>query len=201
MFHSRIEALDEPARASMRGRSFRDDPRCPPFSALRRLRVVHRGFDGEAREGALIVADFVAEPLARVFARLFELGFPIERMTPIDAFDGDDEASMAANNSSAFNFRAIAGTSALSHHAYGVAVDVNPRQNPMVVVPPPGGRPEVHPPSGAAYLDRDHARPGMFVRRGPALAAFEDEGFHWGGEWPDLLDYHHFSFWPRGYAP
>jgi hypothetical protein len=195
MFYAHIEKLDDEACARMRGRSWHDDPRCPPFSALRRVRVVHHGFDGEAHEGAFVVADFVAEPLARVLAKLFELGFPIERMEPIDVFGGDDDASMAANNSSAFNFRTIEGTSALSHHAYGVAVDVNPRLNPMLI-----GE-AIHPPSGAAYLDRSNVRPGMIVRPGAALEAFEAEGFHWGGDWPDLRDYHHFSLWPRGYAP
>ena len=89
-----------------------------------------------------------------------------------DAFDGDDDASMAANNSSSFNFRAIAGSDVLSHHAHGVAIDVNPRLNPMIL------RGVVHPPSGAAYLDRADVRPGMIVRPGPVVAAFEAEGFH-----------------------
>ncbi len=190
-----IEKLDDATRAHMRGRSWRDDPRCPPFASLRLLRVAHHGFDGRIHEGRLVVADLVAEPLARVFARLHALAFPIERMTPIDAFDGDDDASMAANNSSAFNFREIAGTGVLSHHASGVAVDLNPRLNPMVIGD------AVHPPAGAAYLDRGEVRPGMIVRPGPIVAAFEAEGFRWGGDWPDLRDHHHFSFWPRGFAP
>ncbi len=191
MFSRSIESIDEARRAIMRGRSWRDDPRCPPLDALRVLRVSHLGFDGAVHEGELVVADSIAEAAGRVFERLFALGFPIERMSPIDAFDGDDDASMAANNTSAFNFRLIAGTSALSHHALGVAIDVNPRQNPMIV----GGA--VHPPEGARYLDRDDVRPGMIVRPGPVVAAFEAEGFHWGGDWPDLRDYHHFSARPR----
>ncbi len=178
----------------MRGRSWRDDPRCPPFEALRILRVAHHGFDGHVLEGELVVAAAIAEAASRVFERLFALGFPIERITPIDAFDGDDEASMAANNSSAFNFREIAGTRALSHHAHGVAIDLNPLQNPMIV----DG--VVHPPAGAEFLDRADVRFGMIVRPGPVVGAFEAEGFHWGGDWPDVRDYHHFSAWPRGYS-
>jgi hypothetical protein len=150
---------------------------------------------GEIRQGELVVAHSIAEATARIFERLYALRFPIERVRPIDDFDGDDDASMAANNSSAFNFRAIAGTSVLSHHAHGVAIDLNPRLNPMIV------RGVVHPPAGASYLDRSHVRPGMIVRPGPVVAAFEAEGFHWGGEWPDLRDYHHFSAWARGRSP
>ncbi|MBC7172937.1 MAG: M15 family metallopeptidase, partial [Polyangiaceae bacterium] len=160
-YRSTIGPIDEGRKVRMRGRSWHDDPRCPPFDSLRLVRIAHYGFDGLVHEGELVVASFIAEETARIFGRLFGARFPIERMTPVDAFDGDDDASMAANNTSAFNFREILGKRGLSHHAYGVAIDLNPRLNPMLV----DGA--VHPPSGAEFLDREDVRPGMIVRPGP----------------------------------
>jgi hypothetical protein len=174
-------------RAEMVGRSWHDVPGCPPLDELALLRVPHVGFDGRVHVGELVVGAQVAAEVLSVFCRLHDARFPIERITRVDAFDGDDDASMAANNSSAFNFRRIAGSKVLSQHALGLAVDLNPVQNPMVK----DGR--VDPPAGAAYLDRARVRPGMIVRPGPVVEAFEAIGWIWGGDWEDLKDYHHFA--------
>lgn len=186
-YAAQILPIDDTLRADMTNRSWRDDPRCPKFSDLRIVRLTHYGFDGRVRIGELVVAAWVADEVARIFEHLFLARFPIERMERIDAFDGDDDASMAANNSSAFNFRVVAGTNVLSHHALGVAIDINPVQNPWLH----GDR--VDPPSGRAYLDRSHVRPGMVTRDGPVVEAFKTYGWHWGGDFTDSLDYHHFS--------
>ena len=133
--------------------------------------------------GCLDVHVDVADEVVGVFAALFDLRFPIERMEPVDAFDADDDRSMAANNTSGLNCRPVAGTSSWSQHAYGLAIDVNPVQNPWV----PG---DVHPPAGAEYLDRSNVRPGMVT--GAVVEAFEAVGWGWGGRW-SAPDYHHFS--------
>jgi poly-gamma-glutamate synthesis protein (capsule biosynthesis protein) len=184
---AQVLPLSESYQARMIGRSWRDEPECPPFSALRLVRVTHLGFDGRPHTGELVVASEVAHELAAIFEHLYAAHFPIERMELIDGFFADDDASMAANNSSAFNFRFVAGTRVLSHHALGLAIDVNPVQNPWL-------RGElVDPPAGRAYLDRDHLRPGMIVRPGPVVTAFEAYGWYWGGDFEDTRDYHHFS--------
>lgn len=173
-------------RAEMRGRSWKDDPRCPAFEELALLRMNHWGFDGEVHRGEMIVAADVADDALAVFAAIFAARFPIERMARIDAFDADDEASMAANNASAFCFReSLAGH--LSEHALGRAIDINPVQNPMVL------RGVVYPPAGREYLDRQRVRPGMIVRPGPVVAAFDAIGWDWGGDWTSYPDYHHFQ--------
>ncbi len=183
--------IPETVQADMRGRSWHDDPACPPFSELRLLELTHHGFDGGVHRGELVVHRDVADEVLQIFARLFALRFPIERMQRVDAFGGDDEASMAANNSSAFNFRRIQGSHVLSHHARGLAIDLNPVQNPWVR----GDR--VDPPAGRAYLERTHLRAGMIADPGPILDAFLAFGWHWGGHFPDMQDYHHFSKLPR----
>ncbi len=171
--------------------SWVDEPRCPPWERLCRLRLSYHDFAGEAQPGTLVVDVRAVPALTRIFEKLFLAGFPIGSMRPIDEFDGDDRASMAANNCSAFNFRLIEGQPRLSHHSLGIAVDINPLQNPMVLPD------RTEPPEGAAFLNRQSCLPGMILRPGVVVRAFEAEGWCWGGDWPDLRDYHHFSALPR----
>ena len=163
---------------------------CPVAPAqLRRLRVSYWGFDRRVHTGALIVNGSVVRPLTRVFSRLYAARFPIRRMRPIDAYGGSDERSLNSDNTAAFNCRyAVApGPKRWSVHAYGLAVDANPVENPYLE----GGR--VHPRAGRAYLDRSHVRPGMAVRGGVLVRAFASVGWLWGGRWTGSPDYQHFS--------
>lgn len=190
-FRGSAEPIPPALQARMRGRSWHPDPRCPPYDALALLTVDHHGLDSVRHTGQLVVAAELADELLEAFAQLWAADFPIERMEPIDAFDGDDDASMAANNCSAFNFRTIAGSETLSQHAYGVAIDINPRWNPMIT------KSGIHPPSGAAWLDRDDLRPGMITRPGIVVEIFDRLGWEWGGDWTHVKDFHHFAK-PRG---
>jgi hypothetical protein len=165
-------------------------PGCPVApSGLRRLRLSFWGFDGRVHTGALVVGSRAVAPLTRVFSRLYAARFPIRRMRPIDAYGGSDERSLEADNTAAFNCRyAVAsGPKRWSVHAYGLAVDVDPVENPYLE----GGR--VHPRAGRAYLDRSHYRPGMAVRGGLLVNAFTAAGWQWGGRWTGSPDYQHFS--------
>jgi hypothetical protein len=158
-------------------------------SSLRRLRVSYWGFDGTRRVGTLIVNRSAVGDLTVVFRRLYRSRFPIRKMRPIDAYGGNDERSLAADNTAAFNCRYAVGPGPKrwSAHAYGVAIDVNPVENPYLE----SGR--VHPRAGRAYLDRSNARPGMAVRGGLLVSAFASAGWQWGGRWTGTPDYQHFS--------
>jgi hypothetical protein len=184
---SAVFSIPPEIQAEMRGKSWHDHPQCPRFEALRLLRVRHRGFDGCDHKGELIVHAELAVEVVSIFEQLFAAQFPIASLRRIDHWNGSDDASMAANNSSAFNFRLIDGTQQLSQHALGRAIDINPLQNPWLR----GAR--VDPAEGRAYLDRDDVRPGMIVRSGPVVAAFSAAGWQWGGDIPGTPDYHHFS--------
>ena len=165
-------------------------PGCPVAPAqLRRVRLSYWGFDGRPHRGALIVHESVVPDVLGVFARLYAERFPIRRMQPIDAYRGSDTASMAADNTSAFNCRyAVAsGPRRWSAHAYGKAIDVNPVENPYLQ----GGA--VRPPAGARFLDRRRVRAGMAVAGGALVAAFRAVGWSWGGGWSGTPDYQHFS--------
>src|SRR5262245_5861628 len=93
-------ALPDELCRRMVGASWHPGPRCPPFAALRLLTLRHWDFAGAVQTGQLVVGGAVAGELEAIFAGLFALGFPIARMQPIDVFAGDDDASMAANNTS-----------------------------------------------------------------------------------------------------
>jgi hypothetical protein len=172
-------------RDRMHQRSWREDPRCPPWDALAYLELDHRTFDGGAARGELLVHRAIADHAVALFARLFALGFPIRQMRLVDDFEASDDASMEADNTSAFNFRCVAGTEVLSQHAFGLAIDINPVENPMMNA-------TWHvPPSAAPYRDRSELRPGMIVRPGPITAVFDELGWEWGGDWRHVHDLHH----------
>ncbi|HVM39631.1 MAG TPA: M15 family metallopeptidase, partial [Acidimicrobiia bacterium] len=161
---------------------------CPvPPEHLRSLTVSHWGFDGAVRTGELVVHADHVERIRAVMQRLYDVGFPIERMVPVDAYGGSDDASMDANNTSAFNCRTVAGTSRWSQHAYGLAIDVNPVQNPYV------RGSTVSPDAGRTHLERSRPAPGKILAGGPVVQAFAAHGWHWGGNWSSSKDYQHFS--------
>jgi hypothetical protein len=163
-------------------------PGCPLGPAqLRAIRMRYWGFDGNAHTGVLVVHASVVTQIVSVFRRLYEARFPIRRMVGIEVYKRSDDASMAADNTSGFNCRRVAPSGPWSEHAYGKAIDVNPVENPYVH----GGR--VEPAAGRAYLDRSRRRPGMAIRSGVLVRAFDDAGWYWGGRWRSSKDYQHFS--------
>jgi hypothetical protein len=186
-FQGSIERIDAKTRARMSGVSWR--PGCPVgFADLRLLRVRHWGFDRRVRRGRLVVHRDSARAILGVMRRLFRLRFPIRRMRLVDAYGADDRRSMAADNTSAFNCRFVAGRPGVwSEHAYGRAIDVNPVENPYVA----GAY--VSPPAGAPFARRGDHRPGMIHRGGPVIRAFDAAGWEWAGSWSGVKDYQHFS--------
>jgi hypothetical protein len=142
------------------------------------LNVPYVDFVGCARIGQLVVFDVIAPWVSQLFVRLYEYGFPIGGMRPIWMFGSDDEQSMRSNNCTAFHNRTIMGSSLLSMHAYGLAIDINPMQNPYIVTDELGKK-VIYPHGAMFYVDREIARSGMV----PV----------WGGTWRDTPDYHHFQ--------
>jgi D-alanyl-D-alanine carboxypeptidase len=162
-------------------------PGCPVGpSQLRRLEVSHWDFAGRRRVGSIVVRAREARDVLSVFRKLFAARFPIRRLRPVDAYKGSDDASMAADNTSGFNCRFVSGTRRWSQHAYGLAIDINPVENPYL----DGGR--VRPPAGRRFLDRSRVRPGMVVAGDVVVRAFAAIGWSWGGRWAPP-DYQHFS--------
>lgn len=129
---------------------------------LRLLSVSYLGFDGKPATGELVVAAAISDAVVDAFRELYQAEFPIRKMITIEEYGGDDDASMAEDNTSAFNCRAVTGGAGWSAHSYGVAIDINPRENPYV------RGDVVLPPDGAGYLDRADVRLGMIIDGGRA---------------------------------
>lgn len=162
------------------------------------VRFPYVDFDGRQHDdGELMVLAAVAPEVGQLFRRLHRRGFPLARARLIEHYRGDDAASMQDNNTSAFNNRPITGGGPPSLHAYGLAIDINPLQNPFVQIDAQG-RVRISPPPASAYLNRLAKRPGKAARPGMAEAVtdiFADYGFTaWGGYWDAPIDYQHFQF-------
>ena len=139
----------------------------------------------------MVVAREVAADVVAIFEELHEARFPIRRMRLVDAYDGVDDRSMAADNTSAYNCRTVAGSDTLSDHAYGRAIDINPVRNPYVTAT------GIAPPAGRAWADVDRsagaqAAPGVVVDGDVVVRAFTSRGWEWGGPWA-APDYQHLS--------
>lgn len=179
--------LTEEIKEQMRGVSWQEDARCPSFSQLSLLQLSHLGFDGQTHTGQMVVRTEIAAEVCEIFRELYEKRFPIEKIRLIDDYSADDSAAMADNNTSAFCFRVIDGTKYLSNHSFGLAIDINPVQNPYL-------RGElVEPESGGAFLKRDDPVPGMITPAGDCYNAFVSRGWEWGGDWSSPVDYQHFE--------
>lgn len=173
----------------MEGKSFSED--CTvPLSELRYVRVLHYGFDGCVYIGELVVNKGIAQDAVDIFRELFDAEYQIEKMVLIDDYDANDNRSMADNNTSCFNYRMVEGTSSLSLHAYGLAIDINPLYNPYL---PKQDEVVVLPENASEYVDRS-IECEYYIRHGDiCYKAFADRGFSWGGDWKASKDYQHFS--------
>ena len=165
---------------------------CPvTLDRLRIVTVEHYDFAGVERKGQIIVLDRVASAVSAIFGELYQQKFPIYQLKPSHAYGGDDEAIMEANTSSAFNCRMIMAKGTWSSHSYGVAIDINPMQNPYLWINHKESTAKIFPKSGTMHLNRHVQKPGMVE---PIVGIFKQHGFtDWGGEWNDRLDYHHFQ--------
>lgn len=185
-FEGRVESIDAGRLQAMTPHVWQEG--CPVSPAeLRVVKVAHWTLEGDAARGEIVVAAQVADTVLQVFERLWNERFPIAKLRPMEAYQGDDDRSMADNNSSAFNCRRVAGTKHFSRHSWGEAIDLNPLQNPWV-------RGElVSPPTRRQYVARTPVEPGMIVDKGPAVRAFQAVGWRWGGRWKRAKDWQHFS--------
>lgn len=155
------------------------------------LRVLHTGFDEKTYIGELVVNQKIADDVLEIMKELYENHYPIEKMHLIDEYGADDEASMSDNNTSAFNYRTIAGTNRLSKHGQGLAVDINPRYNPCVRTK--NGITTVEPQNGSTYVDRNADFSYKITEGDLCLQLFSEHGFTWGGSWNSVKDYQHFE--------
>lgn len=185
--------LDEDIKARITGLSYPADTADVQISYddLCYVHVLHYDFDGNVAEGEIICNQEIAQDLVEIFAELYRQNYPIESIRLVDDYGADDEASMEANNSSCFNYRVIYGTSRLSNHSYGKAIDINPFYNPYVFTR--NGEAMVQPKGAETYADRTADNPYAIQQNDLCYQLFTEHGFEWGGSWSHSKDYQHFE--------
>ena len=186
-----IQEISDSVFARMQGKSF--PAHCTvKRSDLRYLQVLHVDADGETHRGEMVCNKAIAEDLLEIFQELYRQRYPIERMRLIDDYDADDEQSMRDNNSSSFCYRVVEGSTKLSKHAQGMAVDVNTLYNPCVRKRK-DGTVLVQPSTAKRYTNRSRKFPYKIVEGDLMFRLFTERGFQWGGHWKSLKDYQHFE--------
>lgn len=181
----------EPVRVKDLPYTYREG--CPvSVDELSLMKFLFLNFEGFIHVGSMVINKNIEEPFAHVMQAAYDMEFPLHTAIPMDnpQFMGDDFISMEANNSSCFNYREVAGTTNVSLHSYGLAVDINPMMNPYLAA-------DGHwwPRSGHAYVHRFDLSRGMLCSDHPLTQKFKEQGFEWGGEW-ERPDYHHFYMEP-----
>jgi hypothetical protein len=155
------------------------------LDSLTLLDVTYYSLDEKLHKGQIIVHKSVEDDVKYFFQMAREEKFPIKQVIPIVKYGWSDDKSMAANNSSAFNYRFIAGTERLSNHSFGKAIDINPYFNPVIYKNPTRISPK-----GAKYVPGNK---GVFTADSRIVKEMKARGWRWGGDWNSLKDYHHFD--------
>lgn len=166
----------------------------PAGVVLDTLTVPYVDFEGRTQQGMLICNKAISKDLREIFDELYKAKYPIERIRPISEYGNDDESSMQANNTSCYCYRTVEGSSKLSKHARGMAIDVNPLYNPCVKRKKDGTL-LVQPSTGKPYVNRSKSFKYKITQQDLCYRLFVKHGFKWGGAWRSLKDYQHFEKW------
>ena len=169
-------------------------PDCPRevVESLVLLDVNFFGFDNQIHDGQIVVHKDLMQDTLDLFQFMLEKKFPLQEVSPIVKYNWDDEVSMSANNSSAFNYRTIINTDRISLHGLGRAIDINPKINPVIT----GLKPEqiqITQPANGTY---DPSAPGTLFTGHEVVEFMKARGWEWGGDWHDqkgYKDYQHFQ--------
>jgi hypothetical protein len=161
------------------------------YDDLAYLHVLYYDFDNNIQEGELICNQEIAQDLLEIFQALYDNQYQIEKIRLVDDYNADDEASMADNNTSCFNYRVIAGTDRISNHSYGKAIDINPLYNPYITTR--NGTQNISPINAIPYADRTATFDHKIDTDDLCYKLFIQHGFTWGGSWKNSKDYQHFE--------
>ena len=168
------------------------------YEDLRYMNILYYDFNGDVQTGELICNKAIADDLIEIFYELYKNEYQIESVRLIDDYNGDDTASMEANNTSCFNYRPVDGTSSLSKHALGCAIDINPFYNPYVVFNKgKAGETYISPAGSEIYADRSKVFAYKIDENDLCYKLFKEHGFTWGGNWNSCKDYQHFQKVPQ----
>ena len=157
------------------------------INSLAYLKISYFGFDNEPHIGEMIVNEKLSNEILDIFKALYDIKYPIEKIKLIDEYGANDELSMSDNNTSCFCYRTISGTSSISNHSLGCAIDINPLYNPYV-----SGN-TISPASGSIYANRYSSISYQINKDDRLYKLFISHGWSWGGDWKGKKDYQHFE--------
>ena len=188
------EPLNDEIKERITGVSYPEEGCTVPYEDLNYVGLLYVDFDGNVQEGELICNAAIAQDMVEIFYELYRNDYRLERVRLVDEYGGDDTLSMEDNNTSCFNYRVVDGTSTLSKHALGCAIDVNPYYNPYVVYNRNGsGETYISPKGSEIYADRSQNFPYKIDENDLCYKLFTAHGFTWGGSWNSTKDYQHFQ--------
>lgn len=176
----------------MQGKTYKENPYIQR-SDLRYIRALHWDYDQKIHIGEMIVNQQIANVVTRILRQLYDARYPIQRMLLPDVYGADDEMQMRDNNTSCFCFRTTAGSTKLSKHARGLAIDINSLYNPYYKVRKDGTR-FVQPATATRFCNRTRDFPYKIDKQDLCYRLFTEAGFEWGGSWTSCKDYQHFEF-------
>ncbi len=164
------------------------------YDDLRYVGLLYKDFNGLTQAGELICNCRIAQDMVEIFHELYISDYRIDSIYLVDNYGGDDTASMCADNTSCFNYRVVDGSTSLSKHAYGLAIDINPFYNPYIVFGAgEGGSDYISPPGSEIYADRSASFAYKIDDSDLCYRLFISHGFKWGGDWNSCKDYQHFQ--------
>ena len=188
------EPLSDSIKERITGISYPETGCTVPYEDLNYVKLLYVDFDGEVQSGELICNKAIAQDMVEIFYELYRNDYRIERIRLIDEYSGDDTLSMLDNNTSCFNYRVVDGTTTLSKHALGCAIDINPFYNPYIVFNKNGsGETYISPKGSEIYADRSQNFPYKIDENDLCYKLFTQHGFTWGGNWNSTKDYQHFQ--------
>lgn len=188
------EPMTDSVKNRITGISYPENGCTVPYEDLTYVGLLYFDFNGQEQTGELICNKAIAQDMVEIFYELYRNEYQLERVRLIDEYDGDDTASMADNNTSCFNYRVVDGTTHLSKHALGLAIDINPYYNPYVVFGKNAdGSDYISPPGSEVYADRSQSFAYKIDENDLCYRLFTEHGFTWGGNWNSVKDYQHFQ--------
>ena len=188
------EPLSDDIKQRITGISYPETGCTVPYEDLSYVGLLYIDFNGEEQSGELICNKAIAQDMVEIFYELYRNDYRIERIRLVDEYGGDDTLSMLDNNTSCFNYRVVDGTTTLSKHALGCAIDINPFYNPYIVFNKNGsGETYISPKGSEIYADRSQNFPYKIDENDLCYKLFTKHGFTWGGNWNSTKDYQHFQ--------
>ncbi len=178
----------------MQNKTYRENPHIQRED-LRYIKVLHLDFNNVTKVGEIVCNKAIASTLKDIFLELYKNGYQIDKIILPDYYGADDETQMRDNNTSAFCYRVIKGTSSISKHALGLAVDINTFYNPYCRIKNDGEL-YVQPATASDYCNRNTVFPHKIDKTDLAYKLFVKHGFEWGGDWKTRKDYQHFEIDP-----